>query len=155
MRSCGDSEGQGSLACWSPWGLKELDTIEWFDNNNCEMLGILKLCHWFFIICWIALWYFTWNSTHVYVVKVYCCLYSFACFVLMWGDKIWAKNPGKNCKCVVEIDMRDSCPQLFLARVQLSYLLRWGCTIHSTALWNIFPYVWRMMTLELTRQIIF
>ena len=24
----GDSEGQGSLMCCSPWGLKEFDTIE-------------------------------------------------------------------------------------------------------------------------------
>ena len=24
----GESEGQGSLACCSPWGLKELDTAE-------------------------------------------------------------------------------------------------------------------------------
>ena len=23
----GDSEGQGGLACWSPWGCKELDAI--------------------------------------------------------------------------------------------------------------------------------
>ena len=30
----GDGEGQGSLACCSPWGCKELDTIEWLNNNN-------------------------------------------------------------------------------------------------------------------------
>ena len=30
----GDSEGQGSLACYSPWGHKESDTNEWL-NNNC------------------------------------------------------------------------------------------------------------------------
>ena len=24
----GDGDGQGSLACWSPWGRKELDTTE-------------------------------------------------------------------------------------------------------------------------------
>ena len=24
----GDSEGQGGLACYSPWGRKELDTME-------------------------------------------------------------------------------------------------------------------------------
>ena len=29
----GDSEGQGSLACCSPWGHKELDMIEWLSNN--------------------------------------------------------------------------------------------------------------------------
>ena len=30
----GDSEGQGSLACCSPWGCKELDTTERLNNNN-------------------------------------------------------------------------------------------------------------------------
>ena len=29
----GDSEGQGSLACYSSWGRKELDTTEWLNNN--------------------------------------------------------------------------------------------------------------------------
>ena len=29
----GDGEGQGSLACCSPWGCKELDTT-WQLNNN-------------------------------------------------------------------------------------------------------------------------
>ena len=27
-QTCGDSEGQGSLACCSPWGCKELDMTE-------------------------------------------------------------------------------------------------------------------------------
>ena len=30
----GDGEGQGSLACCSPWGCKESDTIEWLNNNK-------------------------------------------------------------------------------------------------------------------------
>ena len=29
----GDGEGQGSLACCSPWGHKELDMTEWLKNN--------------------------------------------------------------------------------------------------------------------------
>ena len=29
-----DSEGQGSLACCSPWDLKESDTTERLNNNN-------------------------------------------------------------------------------------------------------------------------
>ena len=32
----GDSEGQGSLACYSAWGRKELDTMEQLNNNNNE-----------------------------------------------------------------------------------------------------------------------
>ena len=27
-QTLGDGEGEGSLACWSPWGHKELDMIE-------------------------------------------------------------------------------------------------------------------------------
>ena len=30
----GDGEGQGSLACCSPWGRKESDTTEWLNNKN-------------------------------------------------------------------------------------------------------------------------
>ena len=30
----GDGEGQGSLACCSPWGRKELDMIEQLNKNN-------------------------------------------------------------------------------------------------------------------------
>ena len=30
----GDSEGQGSLACCSPWSRKESDTTEWVNSNN-------------------------------------------------------------------------------------------------------------------------
>ena len=29
----GDGKGQGSLACCSPWGCKELNTTEWLNNN--------------------------------------------------------------------------------------------------------------------------
>ena len=33
-RTPGDGEGQGSLACCSPWGRKELDASEQLNNNN-------------------------------------------------------------------------------------------------------------------------
>ena len=49
----GDGEGQGSLACCCPWGYKELDVIEWVNNNSeqrpwrqfkfCTTLGLLWL----------------------------------------------------------------------------------------------------------------
>ena len=32
-----DSEGQGSLVCWSPWGRKELDTTDWLSNNKSSI----------------------------------------------------------------------------------------------------------------------
>ena len=30
----GDSEGQGSLTCYSPWGCKELDRTERLNNSQ-------------------------------------------------------------------------------------------------------------------------
>ena len=33
-QALGDCEGQGSLACSSPWGCKELDMTEQLNNNN-------------------------------------------------------------------------------------------------------------------------
>ena len=32
----GDCEGQGSMACCSPWGQKESDTTEQLINNNTD-----------------------------------------------------------------------------------------------------------------------
>ena len=37
----GDSEGQGSLACCSPWGREELDTTEQLNNNKYYSLVLL------------------------------------------------------------------------------------------------------------------
>ena len=34
QQTLGNSEGQGSLMCCSPWGHKELDTTQWLNNNN-------------------------------------------------------------------------------------------------------------------------
>ena len=33
-QALGDGEGRGSLACFSPWGHKELDTTEGMNNKN-------------------------------------------------------------------------------------------------------------------------
>ena len=48
----GDDEGQGSLACFSPWSCKESDTTEWlnwtdvhsFSRQSCQVLWLLTLC---------------------------------------------------------------------------------------------------------------
>ena len=32
----GDGEGQGSLACGSPWGHRESDATEWLNNKDPE-----------------------------------------------------------------------------------------------------------------------
>ena len=42
-QALGDGEGQGSLACYSPWGCKESDTTEQLNNsNNNEGLWFYK-----------------------------------------------------------------------------------------------------------------
>ena len=33
-QTLGDSEGQGSLACYSPWGCKESDMTQQLNNKN-------------------------------------------------------------------------------------------------------------------------
>ena len=38
----GDGEGQGSLACCSPWGRKESDTTEKLNKNKAS----ISLCVW-------------------------------------------------------------------------------------------------------------
>ena len=40
-QTLGDNEGQGSLACCSPWGHKESDTTEQL-NNNPEGKGVSR-----------------------------------------------------------------------------------------------------------------
>ena len=39
-QTLGDSEGQGSLECCSPWGRKELDMTQRLKNNNKEFQTI-------------------------------------------------------------------------------------------------------------------
>ena len=39
------SEGQGGLACCSPWGCKELDTTGWLNNNNNDSVFQEKFWH--------------------------------------------------------------------------------------------------------------
>ena len=37
-QTLGVGDGQESLACFSPWGCKELDTTEWLNNNKNSMV---------------------------------------------------------------------------------------------------------------------
>ena len=38
-QALGDDEGQGRLACCSPWGRKESDTTEWLNNSKDLLKG--------------------------------------------------------------------------------------------------------------------
>ena len=40
----GDDEGQGSLACCSPWSRKKSDTIEWLNSNNQFSIRVKSVC---------------------------------------------------------------------------------------------------------------
>ena len=42
-QALGDDERQGSLACWSLRGLKEIDTTEWLNNNNKSLLNVSSI----------------------------------------------------------------------------------------------------------------
>ena len=57
LTKLGAGNGQGGLACCSPWGLKESDTTEWLNNNetlndvqkmfkNVRVSGILDCFQW-------------------------------------------------------------------------------------------------------------
>ena len=39
----GDGDGQGRLACYSPWGRKESDTTEWLNNNINIGISVLHM----------------------------------------------------------------------------------------------------------------
>ena len=39
-QTLGDSEGQGSLECCSPWGHKESDMTQRLNNNNIEFIRL-------------------------------------------------------------------------------------------------------------------
>ena len=41
-QALGDGEGQGSLACYSPWGCKESDTTWRLNNNNNNYMMYLR-----------------------------------------------------------------------------------------------------------------
>ena len=42
-QTLGDSEGQGRLACCSPWGCKESDMTEQLNNNNILTISLIFL----------------------------------------------------------------------------------------------------------------
>ena len=46
----GDSEGQGSLACWSPWSCKKSDTTLLLKNNHLLLVIYSRLSPYTFLI---------------------------------------------------------------------------------------------------------
>ena len=47
-QTLGDSEGQGNLACCSPWGCRESDMTERLNHSN--KVGILTVLFFFFFL---------------------------------------------------------------------------------------------------------
>ena len=52
----GDGEGQGSLACYSPWGHKELHMTEWLDNSNNNESHLKTSFFFFFVLSYLAIY---------------------------------------------------------------------------------------------------
>ena len=44
-QTLGDSEGQGDLACCSPWGRRELDTTEQLNGTDRVIPGYTNTCY--------------------------------------------------------------------------------------------------------------
>ena len=69
-QTSGDGEGQGGLACWSPWGRKESDTTGWL--NNCLLVSGVLFVH-------------IYDASFAYSIKWFECLSClFPMFVLCW-----------------------------------------------------------------------
>ena len=56
----GDSEGQGSLACCTPWGCKESDTTYRLNNNNIARMKLKKHTKYSYNIIWNKLCHQSW-----------------------------------------------------------------------------------------------
>ena len=59
-QTSGDSEGQRSLGCCSPWGRKESDMTEWLNNSNRLVLiyGVpATICFYHLKVIYIYLWH--------------------------------------------------------------------------------------------------
>ena len=53
-QTLGDGEGQGGLACCSPWGHTELDTIRWLNNNNNPLTNYSNHGFFFFLTAFLS-----------------------------------------------------------------------------------------------------
>ena len=53
VQTPGDSEGQGSLVCCSPWGHKESDMTYWLSNKNTTSTSLTWLLYLYSIMDWI------------------------------------------------------------------------------------------------------
>ena len=85
-QSPGDGKGQGSLACYSLWGRKELDVIELHNNN--------KSC--FYTICWFTSPFtavsFPTRSSPSLSILLISAWFAFLCEWL--GHKAWWTSPA-------------------------------------------------------------
>ena len=69
-QTLGDGEGQGGLACCSPWGGKELDMTGWLNNNNGYYLhpSFLSIIWTSFLVIPSNLFFFSWLLVHFVTV---------------------------------------------------------------------------------------
>ena len=46
----GVGDGQGSLACCSPWGCKDAIELNWTEDTGCLLLTSFKFIHWWWLV---------------------------------------------------------------------------------------------------------
>ena len=56
-KTLGDGEEQGSLACCSPWGGKQLNTMDWLNKSNKTHLNLSLHKYFLNISIWTTWWY--------------------------------------------------------------------------------------------------
>ena len=74
-QTLGDDEGQGSLACGTPWGHKEWDTTQWLNNNNNLLyMYIIKCILHIISICCI----------YMYCIIYILCIHNYICACVIY-----------------------------------------------------------------------
>ena len=90
----GVGERQGSLACCSPWGHKELDMTEWLNKKYLGMLSIFSCVYWPFA-------FLLWRNVYLGHLLIFqlSCLF-FYCSWAVWGVCVfWKLIPFSHTVC--------------------------------------------------------
>ena len=95
----GDSEGQGTLACFSPWGHNESDMPDILNNKYPSQSGLSysSLIHPFFLLSKLSLFQFL--EHYLFFPNASVCVYYFLCLGYVTSDSFsWKLLPFVNSK---------------------------------------------------------